>query len=108
MDARVVRRIGADGDRQRAGVALAHAHAEICRRHRSRRTVSALRAAASSPILRLSLRVRIVFGLAVVFLMIAKPDAGESLLVLAVAAVVTLSTSFTRRTAPSTAEEGYR
>ena len=60
-------------------------------------------AAASSPILWLSLRLRIAFGLAVVFLMIAKPDAGESLLVLVLASVATIVTSFTRRTAPSAA-----
>jgi hypothetical protein len=35
---------------------------------------------ASSSILRLSLLVRVVFGLAAVYLMIGKPDAGESLL----------------------------
>ena len=37
--------------------------------------VSALREAASHSILRLSLRVRVAFGLAVVYLMIGKPDA---------------------------------
>jgi uncharacterized membrane protein len=60
-------------------------------------------AAASSPILWLSLRLRIAFGLGVVFLMIAKPDAGESLLVLVLASVATIVTSFTGRTAPSAA-----
>jgi uncharacterized membrane protein len=65
--------------------------------------IASLREAASRPILWLSLRVRIAFGLAVVFLMIAKPDAGESLLVLAMAAAVTVATSFTRRVTPSTA-----
>jgi hypothetical protein len=45
--------------------------------------------------------------LAVVFLMIAKPGAGESLLVLVVASVLTIAASFTRRTAPSTAVQGY-
>jgi hypothetical protein len=63
----------------------------------------ALRAAAANPILRLSLRIRIAFGLAIVFLMIAKPAAGESLLVLALASMVTFATSLTRRTAPSVA-----
>jgi uncharacterized membrane protein len=71
-------------------------------------TVSTLRSAASSPILRLSLRVRIAFGLAVVFLMIAKPDAGESLLVLVLASIVTISTSLARRTTRSAAVQGYR
>ena len=67
-----------------------------------------LRAAADNPILRLSLRTRIAFGLAVVFLMIAKPAAGESLLVLALASIATIATSLTRRPAPSTAVQGYR
>ena len=58
--------------------------------------------APSSPMLRLSLRVRIAFGLAVVYLMIAKPDAGESLLVLALASVLTIATNFIMRTAQST------
>ena len=71
-------------------------------------TGTALRSAASSPLLRLSLHLRIAFGLAVVFLMIAKPNAGESLLVLALASVVTIATSVTRRTTPSTAVQGYR
>jgi len=68
----------------------------------------ALRAAAANPTLRLSLRIRIAFGLAIVFLMIAKPAAGESLLVLAFASMVTIATSRTRRTTPSTAVQGYR
>ena len=68
----------------------------------------ALRAAAANPILRLSLRIRIAFGLAIVFLMIAKPAAGESLLVLALASMVTIATSLTRRTTASTAVQGYR
>jgi len=63
----------------------------------------ALRAAAANPILWLSLRIRVAFGLAIVFLMIAKPAAGESLLVLTVAAIVTIATSLTRRATPSTA-----
>ena len=59
--------------------------------------------AAANPILWLSLRIRVAFGLAIVFLMIAKPAAGESLLVLTVAAIVTIATSLTRRATPSTA-----
>jgi len=68
----------------------------------------AVRAAAANPILRLSLRIRFAFGLAIVFLMIAKPAAGESLLVLALAAMATIATSLTRRATRSTAVEGYR
>jgi hypothetical protein len=68
----------------------------------------ALRAAAANPILRLSLRIRVAFGLAIVFLMIAKPAAGESLLALALAAMVTIATSFTWRPTRSTAAQGYR
>ncbi len=68
----------------------------------------ALRAAAAHPILRLSLRIRVAFGLAIVFLMSAKPAAGESLLVLALASMVTIATSLTRRPTRSTAVQGYR
>jgi len=69
---------------------------------------AALRAAAANPILRLSLRIRVAFGLAIVFLMIAKPAAGESLLVLTLAAIVTIATSLTRRATPPTAVQAYR
>jgi uncharacterized membrane protein len=69
---------------------------------------SALRVAASSSILRLSLRVRIAFGLAVVYLMIGKPDAVDSLLVIGLASVLTIATSLSKRAAPSTLVEGYR
>jgi hypothetical protein len=41
--------------------------------------------------------------LAIVFLMIAKPGAGESLLVLVLASIATIATSLTRRPEPSTA-----
>ena len=68
----------------------------------------ALREAAAHPILRLSLRVRIAFGLAIVFLMIAKPAAGESLFVLALALMVTIAMSLTRRTTPFTAVQRSR
>jgi uncharacterized membrane protein len=67
----------------------------------------ALQAAAANPILRLSLRTRVAFGLAIVFLMIAKPAAGESLMVLTLASMVTIATSLTRRTTPFTAVQGY-
>jgi len=53
--------------------------------------VDALRAAAASTRLRLSLRVRIVFGLAVVYLMVGKPDAGQSLFVLGVAVAAAIA-----------------
>jgi hypothetical protein len=70
--------------------------------------IVALRAAAAHPILRLSLRIRVAFGLAIVFLMIARPAAAESLIVLALALMMTIATSLTRRTAPTTAVQGYR
>ena len=69
---------------------------------------AALRAAAANPKLWLSLRIRIAFGLAVVFLMIAKPAAGESLFVLALAVMMSIATSLSRRTTPSTAVHDYR
>ena len=68
----------------------------------------ALRAAAANPILRLSLRIRVAFGLAIVFLMIAKPAGAESLLVLALALIVTIATSLNRRTTPTTAAQAYQ
>ena len=68
----------------------------------------ALQAAAAHPMLRLSLHIRVAFGLAIVFLMIAKPAASESLLVLALASMVTIATSLTWRTTPSRAVQGYR
>jgi hypothetical protein len=49
-----------------------------------------------------------VAGLAILFLMIAKPATGESLLVLALASMVTIATSLTRRPTTSTAVQGYR
>ena len=70
--------------------------------------VSALRAAASHSILRLSLRVRVAFGLAVVYLMIGKPDAADSLLVMGLALALTIATSVSKRQAQSTLAEGYR
>ena len=66
------------------------------------------RAAAANPILQLSLRTRVAFGLAIVFLMIAKPATGESLLVLVLASIATIATSLSRRPTPSTAVQGYR
>jgi hypothetical protein len=68
----------------------------------------ALRQRRPNPILRLSLRIRIAFGLAVVLLMIANPAGIESLLVLALASVVTIAASLARRPTRSTAVQGYR
>ena len=70
--------------------------------------VSALRAAASHSILRLSLRVRVAFSLAVVYLMIGKPDAPGSLLVMGIALVLTIATAGSNRKPQSTLAEGYR
>ena len=70
--------------------------------------IVALRAAAANPILRLSLHIRVAFGLAIVFLMIAKPAAGESLLVLALASMATIATGLIWRPARSTAVQGHR
>lgn len=69
---------------------------------------AALLAAAANPILRLSLHIRVVFALAIVFLMIAKPAAGASLLVLALASIVTIAMALTRRAGRSTAVQAYR
>ncbi len=72
----------------------------------SDRALPALRAAASDSLLRVSLRVRVVFGLAVVYLMIGKPDAGDSLLVMGLAAVLAIVTSVPKRLARSVPVEG--
>jgi hypothetical protein len=74
----------------------------------SDRALSALRAAASDARLRASLRVRLVFGLAVVYLMIAKPYASDSLLVMGLAAVLAIVASVPKRLARSVPVEGYR
>jgi hypothetical protein len=74
----------------------------------SDRALSALRAAASDAGLRASLRVRLVFGLAVVYLMIGKPDASDSLLVMGLAAVLAIVASVPKRLARSVPVEGYR
>jgi hypothetical protein len=70
-------------------------------------SVESLRAAGSSPILRFSVRLRVAFGLAVVYLMIGKPDAGASLVVLALAAATTIATSLPGRAERSALVEGY-
>jgi hypothetical protein len=67
-----------------------------------------LQEAAANPILRLALRIRIAFSLAAVFLMIAKPAASGSLLVLALASMVVIAASLIRRPARSTAVQAYR
>jgi uncharacterized membrane protein len=74
----------------------------------SDRALPALRAAASNALLRASLRVRVAFGLAVVYLMIGKPDTGESLLVIGLAAALAIVTSVPKRPVRSTLVEGYR
>ena len=74
----------------------------------SDRAVTALRAAASDSILRVSLRVRVAFGLAVVYLMIGKPDAGDSLIVLSLALILAVAMAIPKRPAPSTLVEEYR
>jgi uncharacterized membrane protein len=63
--------------------------------------VSALRVAASDSILRGSLRVRVAFGLAVVYLMIGKPDAVDSVVVLGLALILTIGMVLSKRQAPS-------
>jgi hypothetical protein len=61
----------------------------------------ALRAAASHSVLRLSLSIRVLFGLAVVYLMIGKPAAVESALALSVATILAVTVAVARRPAPS-------
>jgi uncharacterized membrane protein len=71
-------------------------------------TVESLRTAASSAILRVSVRLRVAFGLAVIYLMIAKPDTAASLVALALAAVATIAASLPGRAGHSALVEGYR
>jgi uncharacterized membrane protein len=51
-------------------------------------TLSAVRRQASHPLLRASLRTRVGVGLAIIYLMIGKPDLGESLFAIGLALVV--------------------
>jgi uncharacterized membrane protein len=74
----------------------------------TRTSATPLQAAASHSILRVSLRLRVVFGLAVVYLMIGKPDAGGSVLVLSLASIVAIAVAVARRAAPSTLVETYQ
>jgi len=54
---------------------------------------SSVRRDASHPLLRASLRTRVAVGLAIVYLMIGKPDLGESLLLIGAALAVGAATS---------------
>jgi uncharacterized membrane protein len=74
----------------------------------SERGLSALRTAASDALLGVSLRVRIIFSLAVIYLMIAKPDASDSLFVLGLAGILATVTSIGKRHAQFASVEGYR
>ncbi len=67
------------------------------------RGLPALRAAASAALLLASLRLRVAFGLAVVYLMIAKPDSGESLAVLGLASAIAIAISVPGRQLQSAA-----
>jgi hypothetical protein len=70
--------------------------------------VTGLRAAASAVALRVSLRVRITFGLAVVYLMIAKPDVGDSFVALILALILAIAWAVWARPARAAFAEGYR
>jgi hypothetical protein len=74
----------------------------------SDRALPALHAAASNALLRAALHVRIAFGLAVVYLMIGKPEASQSLLVLGVAALLAIVSSVPKRPVRSALVEGYQ
>src|SRR4029450_3951020 len=63
--------------------------------------VTVLQTAASPPILRLSVSVRVVFGLAVVYLMIGKPEWVEWVLALSVAPILAAPMAVARRPAAS-------
>jgi hypothetical protein len=65
-------------------------------------SVAALVAAASDSVLQLSVRVRVVFGLAVVYLMIAKPDAAAAAIVIGLASILAIVLGVSRRQVQST------
>jgi uncharacterized membrane protein len=62
---------------------------------------TSLRTVASHSILQVSVRLRVVFGLAVVYLMVAKPDALGSVMVLSLAIIAATAMVASRRAAPS-------
>jgi hypothetical protein len=65
-------------------------------------------AAASDSILQASLRARVAFGLAVVYLMIAKPEAIDAALVMGLALILTIVWVVSRRQAQSILATEYR
>jgi uncharacterized membrane protein len=69
-------------------------------------TPSTLRRHASHPLLRASLRTRVAVGLAIIYLMIGKPDLGESLVLIGVALVLGAVTSVPHWRAHLSAVEG--
>ncbi len=68
-------------------------------------TVTTLHALAADPRLRASQGIRTAFGLAVVYLMIGKPDAASSVVVLGIAFVAAVLMSLAGRPVPSTLVE---
>ncbi|HMF95470.1 MAG TPA: hypothetical protein VKE96_14310 [Vicinamibacterales bacterium] len=66
------------------------------------RALEGLRAAASDAMLRLSVRVRVAFGLAIVYLMIRKPETGEAAIVFIISAIVAVGMALSTRHALST------
>jgi hypothetical protein len=64
-------------------------------------TAATLRRYASHPLLHASLRTRVAVGLAVIYLMIGKPDLVESLLLIAMALVLGAAISVPQRRAQS-------
>jgi uncharacterized membrane protein len=69
-------------------------------------TATMLRRYASHPLLHASLRTRVAVGLAIVYMMIGKPDLGESLLLIGMALVVGAVTSVPQWRAQLSAVEG--
>jgi hypothetical protein len=71
-------------------------------------TFAAVQASASAWIPRLALRIRAALALAIVYLMIAKPEIGVSLVIIASAFVLAMLASLQKRPAASPLVEGYR
>jgi len=69
---------------------------------RGNRALEGLRAAASDARLRLSVRMRVAFGLAIVYLMIRKPETGEAAVLFIISAMVAVGMALSMRHAQST------
>jgi hypothetical protein len=75
--------------------------------NRNDRTFAAAQASASAWVARLALRSRVALALAIVYLMIGKPDVGVSIVVISIALLIAMAT-LRKRPAASIVVEGHR